>query len=487
MIGRRIAVLITLAVVAASCMLAVHAGLFRRLLRPRPMQAPISFSRLKAALADDNVKILWQPFPGVPLPAMQIEGPGKQELRRLLSSRIPTELAGRTRSIRDRPRGYLHVESKTHKCVVPVFYKSFTPQREDMCNRLYRIKCPELLRLLVRESERPASVFTTKMIRRITIGKLGHPAEMLEFVERKRSILLQAPMHTLLVDTGSLRITGEIPQTLVTCVMGYDDAAPYRSCLLISPDRTHGLTGNKYVNLRERRILRTLDVDSAVGQKATAAEALDFSPDGKLALVLVSSVAGPGPDRKVLGLFDVATGKPLKTRKPAGVLAHAKLLPNSKLVVSYFYPRERAESRRITIESFDEPQVTVLAKNPPIERYSGIKASVRVVNDGRHLVVSGDKGVAVYDIPERRLVFEEFCRGNACVDSGERWVIYQVSVLPALRIRDIRSGKLLAQSDLDDRYELILLDSEKGFLYCADGPELVKMNLDLAALEQGGQ
>lgn len=147
------------------CAVVVSAGVLSLLLflsqpcereEEKTMDAPPSFSALRAALSDDDVKIVFevQHRTNLSLPDMVIQGAAKDRLRRILISRIPAEVSGPRRYIPDLPQGVLSVESKAHKCVVHVFWKSFTPELDDVSNTMYRVECPELYELLEREARK---------------------------------------------------------------------------------------------------------------------------------------------------------------------------------------------------------------------------------------------------------------------------------------------------------------------------------------------
>jgi hypothetical protein len=268
------------------------------------------------------------------------------------------------------------------------------------------------------------------------------------------------------------------------------DKLPWSSrSAVLGPDGRHVLLFNRYLDLDTLKTTSVLDIKKAVAKGNVYPEPLGISPNGKLALVQVSSYL----DLKLntLALFDLASGKlaraiDLGEEQP---IANACFLDEKTLAV---------QGRRGHVLAVDLPsgkQRDLCDHGPRAACPSGLNWHMAALAKGRYLVVSGYQEFVVIETSQGKEVFRKtIAGGNAVPVLGGRFLLYlyQGTVPGAMwqtvffcaRVND---GKVVAEFSRNDAYDLLIPGEQDDVIYGVQHNTLSKLRFQWGKLVPGGR
>lgn len=273
------------------------------------------------------------------------------------------------------------------------------------------------------------------------------------------------------------------------------DGYPWSSpSVVVDRAPSHVLLYNQYIDLDAGKPTSALEVQDAVGKRNVSPTPLSISPNGKSALVCVGSYSSRA--LSTLATFNLATGE-LERRISRGRNMEqgcACFLDDDRIVAV-------GRDGVITVHDLrDETDIRLkeIVRTGPILK--GKHLRVQPFDDGKRLVITGDKDIVVLDMIQQTVLFRKSrANGNAIVNEDETLLLWQRkkwiprkstddSRSPGrstsmLAVADIRTGTFLGEYSLPTHYDLLLLDDASGHVFAAHYSELHKLSIDLSKIK----
>lgn len=263
---------------------------------------------------------------------------------------------------------------------------------------------------------------------------------------------------------------------------------PWSTCSAVpAPDGRHVLVFNRLMELDSLKTVSVLDIRKAVALGNVRPEPLAISPDGRSALVHVSSYLSS--KHGALALFDLASGSlerviDVDELQP---VSGACFLNDKEIAVH----GSRGCVLAVNLENGRQPDLC--DHGPRTIPSPGANWRMAVFAEGRYLVVSGYNEFVVIDISRGKEVFRrEVERGNAVPVLAGRLLLYQdtkrdESMLPRLVFSCARvsDGKVVAEFSRDRSYDTLMHGEQKDIVYGVDRDTLCRLRFDWGKLRHG--
>jgi hypothetical protein len=312
-------------------------------------------------------------------------------------------------------------------------------------------------------------------------ARAGPPAEVtarrsFDFRQGIQLFTLAQNGKTLLVGDGSMlshasgsRIILLDPRDLSERArISVNDDLPWSSrSAVLGRDGHHVLVFNRFIELNTLKTVSVLDIKKAVAIGNVFPEPLAISPNGKLALVHVSSYLGAKLD--ALALFDLASGSLDRIINVGEVrpFSNACFLDDKEIAV-------HGDRGCVVAVNLENGKLRDLCDNAPRPMSSpGTNWYMAVVAEGRYLVVSGYSELVVIETSQGKEVFRKKVeRGNAVPVLGGQCLLYQDAKHPETMLRHpvffcarVSDGKVVAAFGRDESYDTLMPGEQDDVVY----------------------
>lgn len=263
---------------------------------------------------------------------------------------------------------------------------------------------------------------------------------------------------------------------------------PWSTCSAVpAPDGRHVLVFNRLIELNSLKTVSVLDIRKAVAQGNVRPEPLAISPNGKFAIVHVSSYLGSKHD--ALALFDLASGS-LERIIYVGELqpvSGACFLNDKEIAV------HGSRGCVLAVNLENGRQRDLCDNGPRTIPSPGANWRMAVLAEGRYLVVSGYNEFVVIDVSRGKEVFRKRVeRGNAVPVLGGRLLLYQDAkrTEPMLRrpvffCARVSDGKVVAEFGRDRSYDTLMTGERDSIIYGINRDTLFRLRFEWGKLRHG--